>query len=147
MRNESLNCPERLICYAPCQRICIIRCNQTQTKINQQKFNSLQKPKHICLSGEAGHAISKFCAARSLKLRQLISLLSLREHTVIERYQINGTLGMTKHVRNGENVIVCRNRNKILCVVRQVMQSANWAPTRRLKNVLVGQLGMLLCIK
>ena len=35
-----------------------------------------------------------------------------------------------KHVRNGKNVMVCRNQNKILCVVRQVLQSANCVPTR-----------------
>ena len=32
-------------------------------------------------------------------------------------------------------------------VVRKVMQSENCAPGRRLKNVLVDQLGMLLCTK
>ena len=36
-----------------------------------------------------------------------------------------------------ENAIIRENRNKILCVVRQVMESANCAPIRRLKNVLV----------
>ena len=35
-----------------------------------------------------------------------------------------------KHVRNGKNVMVCRNKNKILFVVRQVLQSANCVPTR-----------------
>ena len=38
-----------------------------------------------------------------------------------------------KHVANGKNVIVCRNRNKIVCVVRQLTQSANCAPARQLK--------------
>ena len=51
-----------------------------------------------------------------------------------------------KHVQNGENIIVCRNqnKNKILCVVRQVMQTVNWVLVRRLRNVLLGQLGVLL---
>ena len=56
-----------------------------------------------------------------------------------------------KYVRNGKNGIVCGNQNKIFLpkksVVRQVMQSANCAPARRLKNVLVDLLVMQLCIK
>ena len=43
-----------------------------------------------------------------------------------------------KHVQKGENVIVCKNRNKILSVVKQA---------RQLKNALVGKLGMLLCTR
>ena len=46
-----------------------------------------------------------------------------------------------KHVRNGENVIVCKNRNKVPCVVRQVTQSANCAPARRLKMCWLMNLG------
>ena len=38
-----------------------------------------------------------------------------------------------KHVKNGKNVIVCKNRNKILCVLRQMMQSATFVQARRLK--------------
>ena len=56
-----------------------------------------------------------------------------------------------KYVRNGKSGIVCGNQNKIFLpnksVVRQVMQSANCALARRLKNVLVDLLVMLLCIK
>ena len=52
-----------------------------------------------------------------------------------------------KHVENRENVMVYRNQNKIICVFRQVMQSANCELTRRLKHVLVDQLGMLFCVE
>ena len=52
-----------------------------------------------------------------------------------------------KHVRNDENVIVCKNRNKSLCAVRQMMQSAKYVPAGQLKNVLVDQLRMLFCTK
>ena len=52
-----------------------------------------------------------------------------------------------KHVRNGENIIVFKNLKKIFSVARKVMQSANCALTRRLKDVLVDQPGMLLCTK
>ena len=43
----------------------------------------------------------------------------------------------TKNVSKGENEMACENRSKIICIVRQVMQSANCAPARRLKNELV----------
>ena len=52
-----------------------------------------------------------------------------------------------KHVENRENVMVYKNQNKIPCVFRQVMQSANCELTRRLKHVLVDQLGMLFCVE
>ena len=38
-----------------------------------------------------------------------------------------------KHVQNDENVMFCRKRKNILCVLRQVMQSANCELARRLK--------------
>ena len=53
-----------------------------------------------------------------------------------------------KHVQNDENVMFCRKWKNILCVLRQVMQSANCELARRLKwVVLVDQLGMLFCVK
>ena len=42
-----------------------------------------------------------------------------------------------KHMWTGENAINCLNRNKILCMVGQVIQSAYCALARQLKNVLV----------
>ena len=48
-----------------------------------------------------------------------------------------------KHVQNGKSAIVCKNQKTILCVARQVIQSANCASARRLKNVLMDQLGIL----
>ena len=41
------------------------------------------------------------------------------------------------YVCKGKNTIVCEKQNKIVCVARQVKQSANCASVRRLKIVLV----------
>ena len=52
-----------------------------------------------------------------------------------------------KHIWTGENAINCSNGNKILCMARQVIQSANCALARQLKNVLVYLTWKLLCTK
>ena len=58
----------------------------------------------------------------------------------VQKYNSN----KTQVVQNSKNVIICGNQIKVFCIVWQVMQIANCAPTRGLGNALVDQLGMLL---
>ena len=58
----------------------------------------------------------------------------------VQKYNSN----KTQVVQTSKNVIICGNQIKVFCIVWQVMQIANCAPTRRLGNALVDQLGMLL---
>ena len=53
------------------------------------------------------------------------------------RNEIYSDIFKLKHIWTGENAIVCSNGNKILCMARQVIQSANCVLARRLKNELV----------
>ena len=155
MTNESLRSAECLICYPPWQWMCIIRCIQTQTKINWQKCNSLWKTNHKYLWGEAGHTISKLCAGQLTKNvlpgRFAEPVGAHWDEKIKNEWNIANELCPNiiklKHVENRENVMVYRNQNKIICVFRQVMQSANCELTRRLKHVLVDQLGVLFCVE
>ena len=80
---------------------------------------------------------------RRLKMSYWVDLLSLREPAGIEWWQ--------KHQKWGLNIFIYSKTQlpvkKILCVLRQVIQSANCELTRRLKYVLVDQLGMLFCVE
>ena len=99
-REWEINCyahAEWLVCYPPCQRICVIRFIKTQTKINWQKSNSLWKPKHKCPWDDRQVMQSANCAptrwikmqncvpSRRLKMCWWVALLSLQEHTGMER--------------------------------------------------------------
>ena len=144
MTNESLRSAKCLICSPPWQWICIIRCIQTQTKINWQKCNSLWKTNHKYLWGEVGHTISKLCAGKLTKNvlpgRSAEPVGAHWDGKITNEWS-NGNetcpnITKLKHVQNGENVMFCRKRNNILCVLRQVMQSANCELTRQLKHAL-----------
>ena len=100
------------------------------------------KPKQKYLWAEAGHPNSKLCASQATKNGlvdrsaepegahwdgKMVKKMEPRNETYSD---IIITL---KHVWKGENATDCEHRNRILCVVTQVMQSANCARGRQLK--------------
>ena len=100
----------------------VIRCVQTPTKINWHKWNSVGKRKHTeCPWGEAGCASSRCVPAKWLKI-VLVGCSSKPVGTYWHRKNANKwNIIKPKHVRNGENVIVCGKPNSLCCEAGDVV--------------------------
>ena len=95
---------------------CVIRCVQTETKINWHKCNSVWKRKHTeCPWGEAGCANSRYVPDKRLKV-VLVGCSSKSVGAYWDRKNANKwNIIKLKHVQNGENVIVCGKPNSLCC--------------------------------